>query len=374
MPMLPKERTQRSRPFQNVGLDYLGPITAIRDGITGKTWICLITCMATRAIHLEVVLDNSAQEFLLAFRRFVARRGAPRIIYSDNSTTFHAAENIIKTVLHAPASWKTITDYCTARKIIWRFITPLSPWKGGFYERLVALFKSAYRKSIGRIVLTLSQLQTVVTEIEATLNSRPITPYRQQDSLVCTLRPVDFLIPELDSQLPFVTHPEEEDLLDVTPALVQGHREMLQILDQFWEIWRTDYLDALRDRQRQLARSPRSSNIVPQLGDIVIIAEDRLPRGHWPYGLVTKLHFGKDGNVRSVEVRISNGKTITRSPRHLYPLELNAIEPTEDVPEPLPPRSKQSGRKRHSSLQTSPTSRKQPSRRAKSMHRFIRTT
>uniref|UniRef100_W6NHN5 Retrotransposon domain containing protein n=1 Tax=Haemonchus contortus TaxID=6289 RepID=W6NHN5_HAECO len=68
MPQLPPERVKRSWPFQNIGVDYLGPLT-VSNAVVGsnKVWICLFTCMATRAVHLEVVLDNSTQEFLLAF-------------------------------------------------------------------------------------------------------------------------------------------------------------------------------------------------------------------------------------------------------------------------------------------------------------------
>ncbi|WKY06765.1 hypothetical protein Q1695_006725 [Nippostrongylus brasiliensis] len=114
--------------------------------------------MATRAIHLEVVLDNSAQQFLLASRRFIARRGTPTTIYSVNSTTFCAAENTLNSMIDGYRSSTTANDFVVNHKIKWKFITSLFPWKGGFYERMVALVKSAYRKSIGRTSLTLSQL------------------------------------------------------------------------------------------------------------------------------------------------------------------------------------------------------------------------
>ncbi|VDL65730.1 unnamed protein product [Nippostrongylus brasiliensis] len=154
MPVSPPERTTSSRPFKHVGLDYLGALTSIRDHTTGKVWICLISCMAPRALHLKVVLDNSAQEFLFAFRRFIARRGAPSTVYSHNSTTFHAADSAIQSVLYDSASWQSISGFCVSHKIKWHFITRLSLWKGGFYERMVAIYKSAYRKTVGRTILT----------------------------------------------------------------------------------------------------------------------------------------------------------------------------------------------------------------------------
>ncbi|KIH52989.1 ubiquinone biosynthesis protein COQ7 [Ancylostoma duodenale] len=96
MPSLPSERVTRSRPFQKVGLDYLGPLH-YRDAFNtkAKVWVCLFTCMATRAVHLELVLNNSTQEFLLALRRFIARRGTPDHILSDNATTFLSANDVM---------------------------------------------------------------------------------------------------------------------------------------------------------------------------------------------------------------------------------------------------------------------------------------
>ncbi|KAK6741895.1 hypothetical protein RB195_009642 [Necator americanus] len=89
MPSLPPERVNRSRPFQKVGLDYLGPLYH-RDQVHSQAeiWICLFICMATRAVHLELVHNNTAFEFLLAFRRLIARSGTPDLIISDNATTF----------------------------------------------------------------------------------------------------------------------------------------------------------------------------------------------------------------------------------------------------------------------------------------------
>ncbi|KAK5975415.1 Retrotransposon domain containing protein [Trichostrongylus colubriformis] len=356
MPQLPPERTTRSCPFQNIGVDYLGPITIGNPHtVSNKVWICLITCMSTRAVHLEIVLDNSAQEFLLAFRRFVARRGTPSVIYSDNSTTFHAAENAITSVLFSSNSWTAISNYCVKHKITWKFITPLSPWKGGFYERLVALFKTAYKKSVGRVVLPLNQLQTVVVEIEATLNSRPITSFRERNAFAYVLRPIDFISPTVDIQLPPL--PSQSDpIFEVSHHLAPWYKETLSILDQFWELWQSDYLSALQERQQTRIRQPKYSTATPQVGDIVIVADDKLAHGQWPYGLIEKLHIGKDKSIRSADVRMPSGNIKTRSLTHLYPLEIRAAtSPLRNEDTPSAPASQ----------------RVQPSRVAKSAHKFI---
>ncbi|KAK5979467.1 Integrase catalytic domain-containing protein [Trichostrongylus colubriformis] len=324
MPQLPAERITRSRPFQNVGVDYLGPLVVSSNHTSAdKVWICLITCLATRSVHLEVVLNNSAQEFLLASGRFIARRGTPDVVYSDNSTTFRAAESAITSVLYSPRSWELVSNYCVKHRITWKFITPLSPWKGGFYERLVALFKKAYKKSVGRVVLPINQLQTVVAEIEATINSRPMTPYREKDTFAYVLRPIDFISPYANVQLPPLSS-QSDPIFDVSHHLVPWYKEMLAILDQFWDLWHVDYLSALRERHQNRIRQGKYSISTPQLGHIVIVADDKLARGQWPYGLIEKLHFGKDNCVRLADVRMPNGKTKTRSLTQLYPLEIRA--------------------------------------------------
>ncbi|KIH42235.1 integrase core domain protein [Ancylostoma duodenale] len=199
MPSLPPERVNRSRPFQNVGLDYLGPVY-YRDQLhsQAKIWICLFTCMATSAVHLELVHNNTAFEFLLALRRFIARRGTPDLIISDNATTFTSGNDALQKVIYNKDTIKRLSSQFANRRITWKFNTPLSPWKGGFYERLVGLFKSAFKKAIQLTLLSLSQLHTLVAEIEAVLNSRPLLSVSDTSSSSLVLRPKDFISPQVE--------------------------------------------------------------------------------------------------------------------------------------------------------------------------------
>ena len=142
MPSLPADRVVRRRPFQSVGIDYLGP-SAVRNGETvHKAYILLITCLTTRAVHLEATWDLSSEQLLLALKRVVARRGRPEKILSDNGTQFRMVQKVTLECLPAFS------------KIIWNFIGQLSPWQGGVYERLVALVKSAFKATFGRRILS----------------------------------------------------------------------------------------------------------------------------------------------------------------------------------------------------------------------------
>ncbi|XP_052784316.1 uncharacterized protein LOC128220097 [Mya arenaria] len=169
MPPLPKSRVTSAQPFTNTGLDYLGPLYIKSAAEKKKIWLCLFTCLVTRAIHLEVV-----QEFLLSFRRFVALRGVPNAITSDNALQFKTAGATMDMLWSHTLKHEDVTSYMSENRIKWHFIVERAPWFGGFYERLVGLVKRSLRKTLGRKLLTLIQMQTVMREVEAVVNARPL--------------------------------------------------------------------------------------------------------------------------------------------------------------------------------------------------------
>ncbi|XGW03194.1 hypothetical protein V3C99_014862 [Haemonchus contortus] len=302
MPSLPKERVNRSRPFQNIGLDYFGPLRYKDTSVTtSKIWISLFTCMTTRAIHLEIVMDNSTHEFLLAFRRFVARRGTPEYILSDNATTFCAAKSVLQQLL----SSRTAT--C---RIQWKFITPLSPWKGGFYERLVGLVKSSLKKSIGRYSLPLQHLHTILLEIEAVLNSRPLTSIADTISSPTILRPIDFLAPQVNLHLPT---PEIPYFYYSQPDLAEWYRSMSDVLDHFWNAWATDYLSAVAQRHTSTINQGKSTPKLPSVGEVVLVNDKQQPRPQWNLAVITEVSRDQHNIIRAATVRLPNGNHLKRS-------------------------------------------------------------
>ncbi|KRY64048.1 hypothetical protein T4A_10325, partial [Trichinella pseudospiralis] len=88
MAPLPKNRLVETHAFDSVGIDFAGPLYVKEGRTVTKIYICLFTCMATRAIHLEPTSDMTAQSFLAAFRRFISRRGKPSVVQTDNFRTF----------------------------------------------------------------------------------------------------------------------------------------------------------------------------------------------------------------------------------------------------------------------------------------------
>eukprot|EP00117_Sycon_ciliatum_P020880 scpid92381/ scgid18464/ len=117
----------------------------------------------------------STEAFLLAFRWFIARRGAPALIMCNNAPQFILAHSVINEAYRKAVNSDETSQFCASLSTEWKFIVPYSPWMGGFYERMVGITKRCLRKILGALKLCLSQLQTVLSEVEAVVNSRPLT-------------------------------------------------------------------------------------------------------------------------------------------------------------------------------------------------------
>ena len=131
----PPSRMEESSPFTYTGLDYLGPLYVKVNGVTQKVWVCLFTCLAVRAVHLEVIHDLSAQQFVLCLRRFIARRGKPKEIISDNASQFKLAKSTVEEAWQFATTSHDTQSYLANEGITWSFIIELAPWMGGFYPR-----------------------------------------------------------------------------------------------------------------------------------------------------------------------------------------------------------------------------------------------
>jgi len=135
-----------------------------------KCYVCLFTCAVTRAVHLELVTDLSARSFLLAFRRFAARRGPVSVMYSDNAQTFRCVERHLNILQADP----TVLDLLARRKLLWIYSASLAPWWGGFWERMVRSVKYLLRRSNGRACLAYDELEASLIEIESVIIARPL--------------------------------------------------------------------------------------------------------------------------------------------------------------------------------------------------------
>ena len=335
----PKSKVNTAIPFETTGLDYFGPLEIKVNQTTEKqkVWVCLFTCVAVRAIHLELVEDLTAEQFLQSLRRFIARRGTPKEIILDNAAQFKLTKSTVDLAWEKIITDPTVHSYVAEQRIKWKFIVELSPWMGGFYERLVGSSKMSLRKSIGKKCLTSMQLQTFLTETEAVLNSRPLVYIGEDLNDRTVITPSHFLTPNQKTGTPQLAN-DQDEIQDPDYQQNPSSAEILlttwkkgqNMLESFWKTWRNDYLLNLRERTQTKLKSRRiQSDESPKVGHIVQIKDD-LPRGSWRIGKIEDLLLNSEGKVRAAKVRLAAGNTINRPLNLLYPLECQETN-QEDV-------------------------------------------
>jgi len=317
-------RLIESRPLTVAGVDFTGALYVKSDSGEKKVYLCLFTCAVTRAVHLEIVTDMTVQAFLLAFRRFVSRRSTPRKMVSDNQSTYLASAEELKKLFDSD----TVKNYLADHGIEWIFIPKRAPWWGGFWERLIAIATTAIKKVIGRAFITLDEMNTVVTEIEAVMNDRPITFVSSNIDDVTPLTPSHLLTGRCITSLPQANIIDDDELNDPTYGQTKTQLEkrsshLAKLNEHCWTRWSTEYLPALRDQHNRTMKNSGTADTQIKVGDVVLIHHDSDKRVKWRLGLVTLLNHGADGIVRSAELKTSTGIT-NRPIVKLYPLEVRS--------------------------------------------------
>ena len=169
---LPEFRTTPGRPFQVIGVDFAGPIIYRRKKkMQSKCYVVLYTCTTTRAVSLQLLPDLTAEEFQHSLKLFIARRGTPERLVSDNGKTFVATGKWIKKLKKNP----DLTNYLGKSQIVLQFNLSRAAWWGGFFERLIGIMKRTLHRAIGKSLLTFKELEDVLVDIEISMNNRPLT-------------------------------------------------------------------------------------------------------------------------------------------------------------------------------------------------------
>ena len=297
MASLPQSRLQAfTPPFYNTGVDYFGPLLVKERRSTVKRYGCLFTCLVTRAVHLEVAHSLETDSFIMALRRMMARRGKPRNIYSDNGTNFIGAERELKECLDRMEQAK-ISDTLSQDGIQWFFNPPSAPHFGGVWERLVKSAKKALKITLNGQLVNDETLLTFIAETESLLNSRPLTHVSVDPLDLEAITPNHFLIGRNSPNVP----PDVFDERDLCSR--KRWRQAQTLTDHFWRRWLREYVPALTERKKWRTRSQTDV----QIGDLVLVVEDNLPRGKWNLGRVVKTFPGSDGLIRTVEVQTKQG-------------------------------------------------------------------
>ena len=318
MAPLPKDRINRAYPFQVCGVDFTGPIYVTNGRTVEKSYIVLYTCANIRAIHLELVADQTTEAFLRSFRRMINRRGMINTFYSDNSKTFKSASKEMKRYVEIMNSNKFKT-FLAEEKIEWKFIVDYAAWWGGFYERMMRSIKIPLKKILGKSVYSSDEIYTILTEVEAMVNSRPLTYVSDEPSEINYLTPASFLIGRPLINVPVIPVESNDKSLrkkELNKMIVMQNKT----LNTLWRTWREEYLRNLGTVPTNIAES---QCIKP--GELVMVAEASIPRAKWVVGVVRECKAGRDGRVRTVYVKTPTGE-FSRPIQHISRLELDSEE------------------------------------------------
>ena len=306
---LPRLRVSRAPVFSVTGIDFAGPVYCA-DFPKVKFYICLFVCGVVRAIHLELVGSLTSEDFTLAFRKFCALKRVPSVVYSDNGTNFVGGQKVLDTYL-GPAAPQ------------WRFICPRSPWWGGWWERLVRSVKNAIRKTLSRRWLYKAEFEVCLSEVAASINSRPLTFVGTGETKV-PLTPNHFLCGQgcqgLEGEVV-----EDSGQVDAS-VLSLRHQELVERQEEFWKVWSDEYLRSLPAAYQKFKKSGNLS-----VGSVVLIKEDNMARMKWLMAVVLSLESGVDGVPRMATLRTSKGKVCSRAIQRLYDLEVSEVEVLDPV-------------------------------------------
>ena len=261
--------------------------------------MCLFVCFSSKAIHLELTSDLSTQGCLCALRRFIARRGRPGHIHSDNGKNFQGAKNQLHelfAMLHSQEGNEQIASACAEEGITWHLVPPKAPHFGGLWEAAVKVAKKHLQRQLGPSRLSFEDVNTILTQIESLMNSRPLLPMTEDADDLAALTPANFLIGTSMLALP------DPDHRNIPINRLDHYQQLQQHVQKFWSHWRTEYLQEL---QKDTVMLPKNDNLLP--GRMVIVVDELKPPIRWSLARILTISPGPDGMTRVVCLRTARG-------------------------------------------------------------------
>ena len=297
---LPVDRVTPSRPpFTFTGVDCFGPFEVRRGRSKVKRYGVIFTCLALRAVHIEVVSSLDTESFINALRRFVARRGLPEEMRSDNGGNFVRGERELREAING---WNQsqIHDYLLQRNVKWTFNPPTGSHHGGVWERCIRTVRKVLRALIKEQVLDEESLSTLMCEVEAIVNGRPITKLSDDPRDLEPLTPNHLLLLRAGPAVPPGIF-SKQDCYNK-----RRWRQVQYLADVFWRRWVREYLPSLQERQKW---NKKRRNFA--VDDVVLVLDDKKPRNSWPLGRILEVYTNtRDGLVRSVKLKTSTSELI----------------------------------------------------------------
>ncbi|XP_068674720.1 uncharacterized protein [Montipora foliosa] len=251
------------------------------------------------AVHVEIAHSLDTSSFINALRRFIARRGVPQEIRSDNGTNFTSADKELRTAI---GKWnrEMIKEFLQQKEILWVFNPPTASHMGGVWERMIRSVRKILNAVLKEQNLTEESLVTLMCEVEAILNSRPLTKISDDPSDLQALTPNHLLLLRAGPSFPPGTFSREDQYTN------KRWKQVQYLSDVFWKRWTREYLPMLQERMKW-----RSFRRNLSVGDIVLVVDDSSPRCLWPLRRVLEVFPNKhDGCVRVARVKTKSGSLL----------------------------------------------------------------
>lgn len=307
---LPRDRVIQHRAFLHCGIDYAGPIyTKNFIGrcrgkftlISTKSYIAIFVCFSTKAVHIELVSNQTTAAFIEAYKRFTSHYGKISDLYSDCGTNFIGADRILREQMKAILNDPLMKTYLAKDGTNWHFNPPATPHFGRLWEACVKSVKYHIPRLCGDNQFTFEEMTTMLCQIKACLNSRPLCPMNDELYDTDYLTPGHFLIGEAPITVP------QPNLLETNTNRLSRWQLTQKIYQQFWKCWSTDYLSKLQQRTKWMNLH---DNV--RVGRLVLYRKDNLPPTKWPLARIIEIHPGDDNNTRAVTLKTSS--TILKRP------------------------------------------------------------
>ena len=281
--------------FKETGVDFLGPFEIYSQiNIAMKAYCCLFTCLTIRAVHIEVTRNLQKELCIMAFQRFFSRWGLAERNHSDNALYFSITA---KTFEESSFTTTETQKYAESKKIAWKFVPLGGPHFGGTWECLIGMSKRLFFKIARSRKFKEDSFSTLICQVEALLNSRPLKSVSSDIGDVESLTPGHFLT-GMTTGLPSDTRISSNDR--GTGKLLNN---VISIMNEFWT-------RLLKEPTLRQCRKWHSTIEKIEVGDMVWILENHTPRGIWPVGSVQKVNKCKDNVVRSCLVKTSRGDLV----------------------------------------------------------------
>lgn len=200
---LPEDRLAQEPPFTSVGLYVFGPWTILTRRTRGgsaesKRWAVIFMCMSTRAVHIELIESMTTSSFINALRRFFSIRGPAKLLRSNRGTNFVGACKELK----IDTDDSSLQNYLKEKGCTWLFNPPYSSHMGGSWERLIGMSRRVLdamllRTGLGR--LTHEVLSTLMAEVMAIMNARPLLPISTDPENPTVLTPAMILTQKMNA-------------------------------------------------------------------------------------------------------------------------------------------------------------------------------